>query len=416
LTPRDAAEHEEGNQGSAGDLLLQKFVRFPRFLRENGLEVTPAETLDAARSLLLIDMGDREPFYHTMRATLVKRSEDYETFNLLFERFWIGESGPSPAGRVRPKAEEDKVSTKWPKLDQTSSQPREAQHASIADVDSQFRDEAKNEKQLLAIYSPTERLSKKSFASLNPEESSLLKRMLKKFARRVATRPGRRLVPSEGGQVDLRRTFRASLGAGGQLIELQRRRRKISKSSIVLFCDISGSMDSFSDQILKLLYHACNTTRGTEVFAFSTRLVRLNGYLEGSSFRNASQAVSRNVRIWSSGTRIGSALGGLLARYQGSLRSYTVFVIISDGWELDNLGILESNLRRIRSRVNRIIWLNPLADSPDYRPLSAGMKIALPYVDIFAGLKIFLDRREFERVLGKSITPLVAKEKLFKQN
>jgi len=33
------------------------------------------------------------------------------------------------------------------------------------------------------------------------------------------------------------------------------------------------------------------------------------------------------------------------------------------------------------------------------------MKTAMPYVDIFAGLKIFKDRREFERILGKSIAP-----------
>lgn len=410
MTPPNAAEDEAESEGRTGDLLLRKLVQFSQLLRENRLEVTPAETLDAARSLLLLDMSDKGPFYHATRAALVKRSEDYAAFELLFERFWMGKSrAGSPAGRITPTAEEARPSIKRVNLDQVGSQLRvKAQQTAISDVNSLFRAEERNTtKQLLVVYSPTETFAKKSFRNLNAEGSPLLKRMLKKFARRVATRPGRRLVSSEAGEIDLRKTFRSSLGAGGQLIGLQRRRRKISKSNIVLLCDISGSMDSFSNQLLKLLYHACNTTRRTEVFAFSTRLVRLNRYMEGRSFWNASKAISENVSVWSSGTRIGSALGTLLTQYPGSLRSYTVFVIISDGWELDDLDILEANLRRIRRRVNRIIWLNPLADSLNYSPLSAGMKTALPYVDIFAGLKIFTDQREFERVLGKSIAPLM---------
>jgi uncharacterized protein with von Willebrand factor type A (vWA) domain len=414
LTPRNAAEDEAESKGRTGDPLLRKLVQFSQFLRENRLEVTLAETLDAARSLLIIDMSDKGPFYHATRATLVKRSEDYAAFELLFERFWMGKTrAGSPAGRITPTAEEAKPSIKRVNLDQVGSQLRfKAQQPAIPGVNSPFRAEEENTtEQLLVVYSPTETIAKKRFRNLSAEGSPLLKRMLKKFARRGATLPGRRLVSSEAGEIDFRKTFRTSLGSGGQLIGLQRRRRKISKSNMVLFCDISGSMDSFSNQLLRLLYHACNTTRRTEVFAFSTRLVRLNRYLEGRSFRNASKAISENVSVWSSGTRIGSALGTLLAQYPGSLRSYTVFVIISDGWELDDLDILEANLRRVRRRVNRIIWLNPLADSLSYRPLSAGMKTALPYVDILAGLKIFTDQREFERVLGKSIAPLMQRVK-----
>jgi len=31
----------------------------------------------------------------------------------------------------------------------------------------------------------------------------------------------------------------------------------------------------------------------------------------------------------------------------------------------------------------RLIWLNPLLGSPEYRPLTIGMKTALPYIDNF---------------------------------
>ncbi|MDG7022421.1 MAG: VWA domain-containing protein [Nitrososphaerota archaeon] len=383
--------------------LLGRLVQFSSFLRESGLEVTTTETLDAVSSVLLVDMADRSLFYRAMRAALVKRSEDYALFDRAFERFWTGRSIDSPTGRLTPMTEPN-PSARF--VNPARGSRIRAQRTKPAGVGSPLGTEAGDmRQQLLAFYSPAETLGKKTFRNSGAEYSSLLKRNLKKFSRRVATRPGRRLVPSESGEVDLRRTFRAGRGTGGQFLGLERRRRKISKSSIVLLCDISGSMDSHSDQLMRLLHLCCNTSLRTEVFAFSTRLVRLNRFLEGRSLLSASQLVSENVNFWSSGTRIGSALGTLLSHYSGSLRSSTVLVVISDGWELDDLEVLDANLRSVRRRVKRVIWLNPLADNPGYEPLAAGIKTAMPYIDVFAGLKIFTDRREFERVLGKSIAP-----------
>ncbi len=333
-------------------------------------------------------------------------------FERLFERFWMGKSRESPAGRLKLTAAEEDPKSPIIRVNSdplTESRAQAQRMVDTSGVDSPPGAEEHGDmatKQLLAFYSHAETLGRKSFKNSDSEYSSPLKRSLKRFARRVATRPGRRFASSDAGEVDFRKTFRAALSTGGQFVGLERRRRKISKSNIVLLCDISGSMDSHSDQLLKLLYYSCSASRRTEVFAFSTRLVRLNRYLEGRSLRSASQLISEHVNFWSSGTRIGSALGTLLTQYPGSLRSSTVLAIISDGWELDDLEILEANLRLIRRRVNRIVWLNPLADNPGYEPLTAGMKTALPYIDIFAGLKIFMDRREFERVFGKSIAPL----------
>ena len=407
MSSANSGEGKEENTKPIEGHLLERLVQFSMFLRENGLGVTTAETLDVVESLLLIDITNKELFYHATRAALVKRSEDHALFERLFARCWTGERSENPAGRVTQTAEDAEPPVKSVNVNPAESVMQvRTQRIAAAGADSPSgADEGGNtRKQLLAFYSPAETLGRRNFR--NPSaDSALLKRSLKRFARKMATRPGRRLIPSETGDVDLRRTFRAGLRSGGQFVSLERRRRKISKSKIVLVCDISGSMDSHSDQLLQLLYYSCNASHRTEVFAFSTRLARLNRYLEGRSLGSASRLISENVNFWSSGTRIGSALGTLLAEYGGSLRSSTVLVIVSDGWELGDLGILESNLRSIRRSVNRIVWLNPLADNPGYEPLTAGMKTALPFIDVFAGLKIFKDRREFERVLGKSIAP-----------
>src|SRR4029079_7527716 len=39
--------------------------------------------------------------------------------------------------------------------------------------------------------------------------------------------------------------------------------------------------------------------------------------------------------------------------------------------------------RDCRRWCHRLVWLNPLAGTPGYQPLAAGMRAALPYIDDF---------------------------------
>ena len=41
-------------------------------------------------------------------------------------------------------------------------------------------------------------------------------------------------------------------------------------------------------------------------------------------------------------------------------------------------------MARLSRLAHRIVWLNPLRESPEYEPLARGMAAALPYVDVFA--------------------------------
>ena len=60
-----------------------------------------------------------------------------------------------------------------------------------------------------------------------------------------------------------------------------------------------------------------------------------------------------------------------------------VVLIISDGWDRGEAGVLDIEMDRLQHSCHRLIWLNPLLGSPDYRPLTVGMKTALPYIDNF---------------------------------
>jgi hypothetical protein len=60
-----------------------------------------------------------------------------------------------------------------------------------------------------------------------------------------------------------------------------------------------------------------------------------------------------------------------------------VVLLVSDGWDRGDVGLLRVEMARLQRSSYRLIWLNPLLGSPDYEPLTRGMRGALPFVDDF---------------------------------
>lgn len=344
-----------------------------------------------------------ELFQNTLRTALLKRLEDYDKFDRLFRSFWLLGHQDNPLGRISiPSGKKIERTIKKSNLGTNEIGRGRITAGSIF---SSISSQTDGQEKLLGIYSPLETISRKGFEDLSvARDRAVLKRGMRSLARATATRPGRRFESVQSGShLDFRGMLRQSLRTGEIAFEVERRDKKISKSRLLVLCDISGSMDSYSGRILKLIYHLCNTVRGTKVFGFSTQVVPLNDFLLGKSLTAASTLVSKHVEIWSSGTRIGSALGDLLSEYSGYLKtSTTILVVISDGWELGDIANLRSKMAEVRRRVRGIVWLNPQADSLDYAPLAEGMKMALPYVDVFAGLDIFSNRAKFLRAFRGS--------------
>ena len=88
---------------------------------------------------------------------------------------------------------------------------------------------------------------------------------------------------------------------------------------------------------------------------------------------------------WSGGTRIGYSLCDFNRLYApGLLSPDTVFIIMSDGWDTGTPEAMVAELRKIKRRVNKLIWLNPLLGLVDYEPVTRAMSAALPLLDVFA--------------------------------
>jgi hypothetical protein len=235
----------------------------------------------------------------------------------------------------------------------------------------------------LAIASEEERLRKKSFEALDPDEHERIRRLMAALELAAPQRRSRRRRRARRGEhLDLRRTLRASLRTGGDPMTLASRTRRTKPRRLVLLCDISGSMEPYARAYLHLLTSAVASGAPAEAFVFATRLTRLTRALGG---RNPDAAIQRAVATapdWSSGTRIGEALRTFNDRYgrRGMARG-AVVVILSDGWERADPALVGREMERLARLAHRIVWVNPRAAAPGFSPGAGGMAAALPHCD-----------------------------------
>jgi len=67
-----------------------KLVEFANLLRQNGVRVSLAETLDAFRASEVTGLGERDAFRGALRATMVKRASELPLFEELFDVYFSG--------------------------------------------------------------------------------------------------------------------------------------------------------------------------------------------------------------------------------------------------------------------------------------------------------------------------------------
>ena len=128
---------------------------------------------------------------------------------------------------------------------------------------------------------------------------------------------------------------------------------------------------------------------------FGTRLTRVTRLLKDRNRDRALAKVADAVTDWAGGTRIGESFRDFNHRWaRRTLRSSGVVIVVSDGWDRGDPRLVEVETARLRRNCHRLVWLNPLAGTPGYQPLAAGMRAAYPYIDDFlpAGTVASLER------------------------
>ena len=122
--------------------------------------------------------------------------------------------------------------------------------------------------------------------------------------------------------------------------------------------------------------------------------------------RDPQRAVER-MSLMAQGTGGGTRIGESLATFnrwhaKRCIHSRTCVMIVSDGYDTGPAESLGEEMRALRRRCKRIAWLNPMIGWQDYAPEAAGMKAALPYIDLFAPAHNLQSLEALEPYLARS--------------
>lgn len=356
--------------------LSEHVVQFCRFLRGKGFLVGPAEEADALKALALIPPDSPERFEAVLRATLVRSPKQGEQFNEWFAYYWNQlEKATDSKRKERP---EDRRRKK-----QADRRPDATFHA----LKNWLYGQPGEEEVSLAAYSGAEVLTQKDLRSFSDAELEEAMRIIRVIARSLANQyqySRRFQAHPRGKDFDLRQTMRRNMRRGGEILDIVFRKRKVRKLQLVMLCDVSKSMDLYSQFLVQFIYAFQQIYRRIETFVFSTSLYRITESLQSHRFETAMDRLSREVPGWSGGTRIGQSLHTFVEDYASRmLDKDTVVLILSDGWETGDEALLAEAMEEIQRRCSRLIWLNPLAGNPNFRPEAKGMEAAMPYIDVF---------------------------------
>ena len=372
-----------------GEALLRRVLAFSRALRKEGLTADLAAVLDFNRALDLVDLGDRREVRAAGASLFVRRREEREVYEAVFERFWSSGTTHGPAHAMGAEATLDTAASGRQKAERTSPGELARRYERLLEatvsLPTERRVDPASPPTGRPAWSAGEALRHREFERMTPNELREAERLVDRLEPRLEQRRTRRwALHPHGSRVATRQMLRRNLASGGEPLVWLWRRPVRQPRSVVVICDISGSMERHSRLLLRFAAAMMRSRVRTEAFVFGTRLTRVTRHLSGRDPDAALDRVSAAVRDWAGGTRIGDSLRDFNQHWaRRVLRTSGLVIVVSDGWDRGSAELVGTETERLARNCHRLIWLNPLAGDPGYRPLAAGMAAALPHVDVF---------------------------------
>jgi uncharacterized protein len=367
-------------------LVAERLTAFIRSLRDNGFAVGLGEGQDAA-ILLAQGYGERAGLLRSaLKHLFCARKADWDRFGDIFDAFWLHKNVRSrliSAGTLPGAARSPSIHSAANAGSERSDGPIvQLSHAGEGDDLAHQGGQGRAEGA-----SRAESLADTDFRKLaDPADMAEAHKLAERLAQVMRVRLTRReLARRRGRGLDLRRTIHRNVGHGGVPVQLVRRRPRRKPLRLIVLLDASGSMSLYTAAFLRFIHGVLDEFREAEAFLFHTRLAHVSEALKEKDAARALDRLSMMAQGVGGGTRIGESLQ-TFNRWHAArlLHSRTCLMIISDGYETGDPALLGQEMAALGRRCRRIVWLNPMLGWEGYTPEAAGMKAALPHVDLFA--------------------------------
>ena len=384
-------------------LVAAKLAAFLKTLRDSGFAVGLPEGRDAV-ALMAAGYAEkpgllRSAFKHLFST----RKSDWDKFDGLFDAFWLGKRVRSRSLTIGAAKAANSPSLK--SLQDKKSDPAQGAAATdqIPSDDGDAPEHRAGEGRMEGA-SRAENLVEIDFRKMaSPDQIEQAHEVAARLARTMRTRLTRRdLARRRGYRLDLRRTIHGNISHGGVPITLVRRQRKQKPLRLVMLLDASGSMSMYTGVFLRFIHGVLDEFREAEAFLFHTRLAHVSDAMKEKDPARALDRLSIMAQGAGGGTRIGESLQ-TFNRWHAArvLHSRSCVMIVSDGYETGDARLLGREMAALAKRCRRIVWLNPMMAWEGYAPEAAGIKAALPHIDLYAPANTLKSLGELEPYLAK---------------
>jgi hypothetical protein len=179
--------------------------------------------------------------------------------------------------------------------------------------------------------------------------------LIRKMARKLASRHSRKRRQLKRGQLDMGKTIRKGIPNEGVMFNTYWRRTRKEKPQILAVCDVSGSVAAYAKFLLLFLYSLQDVLPKVRSFAFSSHLGEVSDYFQQHPVEKAIELVN-----WKYGgaTDYGSSLLDFARLALDDINSNTTVIILGDARNNNGdprMDIMQS----IYQRSRQVIWLNP---------------------------------------------------------
>lgn len=364
------------SSGSSSSHTDDRIIEFANILRRSGMHIGTDAVIAATRAVSKLSAGDSIAFFWVLHALFVSRHSEQNLFVQAFGLYWLYSGAITDIIGTAESA---------PNLKDRQPMLRRLREAMAPEADRRTQEpEEEPNIEMEGTFSDVEMIRHMDFAMMSEKELSVSRQMIKTMKMPFEEIKSRRRRRAENGaKIDMRRTLRTAIPHGGEIVSPKFSKPSQRRVPLIVLCDISGSMESYTRTFIHFLYFLANDRDRVHIFLFGTRLSNITRKLKDRDPDKAIARVSEDIDDWSGGTKIGPSVKEFNANWSRRLLGQNATVLmLTDGLERGEEVDLGKQIHRLRSRARRLVWLNPLMRYAGYAPLASGAKTLSEHADI----------------------------------
>jgi uncharacterized protein len=439
--------------------MLPRFIEFGHALREAGVPVAVSDSIDALKALEHLSMTERENLRNALAATMIKSHDHRPTFDILFDLYFGSGAGPEAlairdandppqtleelraevldaiagagdgsgmrdlARRAVGQLGRLERSRGWysyyevtraldltgilrqaqadlPGDDLAATMARDRLAAGMQTLRAALLAETRRR---VAEHRGAEAVAQYAVEPL-PEEASLLgpggdldalRKAIRPLARKLASRVALKRKRSTRGGLDVRKTIRHSLSAGGVPIQPMFRRRPPHRPELFILCDVSSSVARFARFALMLTHALSSQFTKVRSFAFVDTIDEVTRFFDHEDFLAAVDKMNAEAEVVSHDghSDYGSTFDLFLEDYGKDVGPKTTLLILGDARN-NYRPKGELSLKELCHRAKHSYWLNP-EPKHDWDTGDSTASDYAPYVDAMVEVRNLKQLEDF---------------------